>query len=384
MLPKDEDFSERTRHIAVQGANMMSRSADFSTAQTLSATSAPGFKGFDVTITSDYAVGILDSLTIERGKSNKAALVDALDNCIKGCLEEIGNSKSVDLYRNGTGALAQAKASGAFSTTSLTLLNIEDVDNFEVGMELVFAATATGALRNSGASATVTAINRDTGVLTSDSNWTSQVAAAADSDYIFCKGDAPNNTGTNVKLTGLGGWIPFTAPSASESFFGADRSTDTERYAGFRHDGSGGSAVKDELLKLLTKMYRGTNKRARPDHIFMNPIDLQSLLLDIESQHSYQKVDSTNANVFYEAVTFMSPFGQLKVFADKYCPEKYAWALDLRTWKLASLGKMPRIIQNDGLETLRQSSADGVEFRAVARAQLYTTAPAFNGVVKFP
>lgn len=387
MLPKDEDFSERVRHIAVQGRNIMSGSADFSTAQTAStdATSgSPGFKDFQVTITSNYAIGVLDSLTLERGKSNKAALVDAIDSCVKGALEEIANNQSVDAYRDGTGALGQVKSSSGISTTSLTLNNIEDVDNFEVGMELVFAATKTGALRNSGASATITAIDRSTGVLTSDSNWTAQVAAAADSDYLFRKGDAPNNTGSLLKLMGVGGWIPLTSPSASESHFGVDRSVDAWRYAGVRHDGSGGSAVKDELLKLCTKIFRSSNRRAKPEYIFMNPIDLESLLLDMEGQHSYQKVDSSHASVYYEAVTFSSPFGQLKVFPDKYCPEKYAWALDLRTWKLASLGKFTRLIQNDGNEMLRRSSADGVEFRGVSRAQLYTTAPGFNGVVKFP
>jgi hypothetical protein len=290
----------------------------------------------------------------------------------------------VDAYRDGTGALGQVKSSSGISTVSLTLNNIEDIDNFEVGMELVFAATKTGALRNSGASATVTGITRSTSVLTTDSNWTSQVAAAADSDYLFRKGDAPNNTGSILKLMGVGGWIPLTAPSASESFFGVDRSHDDWRYSGVRHDGSGGSAVKDEIMKLLTKLFRSSNRRARPEHLFMNPIDLESLLLDMESQHSYQKVDSAHANVYYEAVTFSSPFGQIKVFPDKYCPEKYAWALDLRTWKLASLGKFTRLIQNDGREMQRRASADGVEFRAVSRAQLYTTAPGYNGVVKLP
>lgn len=386
MLPKDEDFAERVRHIAVQGRNIQSGSADFSTAQTASTDStsgSPQYKDFQVTITSNYHIGVLDSLTLERGKSNKAALVDAIDTTIKGALEELANNQSVDAYRDGTGALGQVGSSG-ISTTSLTLSNIEDVDNFEVGMEIVFAATKTGALRNSGASATITAINRSTGVLTSDSNWTAQVAAAADADYLFRKGDAPNNTGSLLKMTGLGGWVPLTSPSASESFFGVDRSHDSWRYAGVRHDGSGGSAVKDEVMKLLTKLFRSSNRRAKPEYLFMNPIDLESLLIDIEGQHSYQKVDSPHANIYYEAVTFASPFGQLKVFPDKYCPEKYAWALDLRTWKLASLGKFTKLIQNDGREMQRRASADGVEFRAVSRAQMYTVAPGFNGVVKLP
>jgi hypothetical protein len=52
--------------------------------------------------------------------------------------------------------------------------------------------------------------------------------------------------------------------------------------------------------------------------------------------------------------------------------------LQLDTWKVYSLGKMVRVLDTDGLQMLRQSSADGVEVRYGGYLQIGCNAPGFN------
>lgn len=142
LLPKDETFTERIRHIALQYANPMGRSATFGTAQTNATPS--GFAEFKVTRVSDYGVGTIDGETLESTQDNKAALVSAIERETKGALEELARSAHKNLYGTGSGTRG-AFASSA--TVVLTLSSVSDVANWEVGMVVVAASTETGALR---------------------------------------------------------------------------------------------------------------------------------------------------------------------------------------------------------------------------------------------
>ena len=95
-------------------------------------------------------------------------------------------------------------------------------------MQLVFAANTASALRASGASITITGVDRDLGVLTFAS--TAAITGLTNADSIFANGDytAAND---KLKCSGLLDWIPSTTPSAT-TFFGVDRSTDPTRLAG--------------------------------------------------------------------------------------------------------------------------------------------------------
>ena len=41
-----------------------------------------------------------------------------------------------------------------------------------------------------------------------------------------------------TKLSGLGAWLPSSAPGSTDSFFGVNRSSDATRLGGIRFDGS--------------------------------------------------------------------------------------------------------------------------------------------------
>ena len=61
-------------------------------------------------------------------------------------------------------------------------------------------------------------------------------------------------------------WIPATAPSAGDAFWGVDRSKDVTRMAGVRFDGSSES-IEEALIDGAALVAR---EGGQPDYCFMN------------------------------------------------------------------------------------------------------------------
>jgi hypothetical protein len=378
MLQSKKDFAEKVRHIALQYGLPQGRSATFADAQ-LYKTRAAKFEDFGITIVSDYALGTLDGLTLERTQHSKAALVNALEREVGGALKELANTLSHDIYRNGEG-IRGVVASGE-TTATITLTNREDVYNFEVGMQ-VEADTGVGTTVHTG-SAEIIGIDPDAGTLTTTAAWDSLITTPiVAGDNLFVSGDA-REAGALKKVSGFDAWNPYAAPAAT-AFFGVDRTAHNERLAGVRLDGSAEADIKTAITKLLTRIRLSGGRAAKPDYIVLHPEDLESLLIDLQGDRTYEKVDVPDANVSFDAVTFASPVGRMKVIEDKYMTKGYARALQMDTWTFHTLNDWPRIIQHDGKRTQREGTSDGVEFRAVYRGQLACDAPNYNGIVLLP
>jgi hypothetical protein len=394
LMPKDETFFEKTRHVALQYGNPQGRSATFANAQG-NATSAL-FSDFAITKVVDYGVGTIDGELVELSQlpgGAKGQVIDGMEREMKSSLEELGRSIAKGMYGSGTGLRGVV---GAESTVSLTLTPISDVKNFEVGMELVCAATETGALRDSGNSATVTAINRTTGVLTSDSNWTTQISGLAAADFLFVEGDAPA-AGANKTLTGTRGWVPDAAPT-STAFFGVDRTADLERQGGLRRDGSGDGTITESVQASAHYARDHAGHGLKLTHAFFNPVDFGNLVIELGTNRRYVQVMASDvpvkradgrmgtqkATIGYDAVEVFTAAGRILCFPDDFVPAGRHMALRLDTWKLATMGKMVQLIRHDGLRVARQASADGVEFRNRMRGQTYTDAPGWNVNAQIP
>lgn len=380
LMRKEEDFYEKIKHIAFQYANNQGRSATFADAQAIAGNAQ--LEDFLVTKISDYAVGIVNGETLETTKHKDAALVSAIDNETKGALEELSNTLAFDLWRAGSGARGNV-AVGGIATVNLTLANVEDAKNFEVGMQVVAAATETGALRNSGASAIITGINYSTGVLTSSSNWTAQIAALVDGDFLFPRGDAQAGGSALRKVSGIPAWIPSGTVSATP-FFGAVRTVHEARMAGHRQDGTGMGTFTEATKRLAARIATRGGRRAKPDTVFFNFEDLDRLDSELGDNRRYERVDVDEADVGFEAIVFSTPVGRMRAIGDQHVPRGFAWMLQMNTWVFGSVDGVPRIIQHDGNRMLRQGAADGVEFRAVYRGQPWCDAPGWNGVTSLP
>lgn len=368
LVPKMTKFVGENLVLAVRHSDTQGRSAVFATAQTNRGNHQG--KKFTLTRVKDYQVVSLETEAIQAAGSDTGALIRNLDTEMDSGMNNISKSLAIAAYRNGSGKIGAR--SGALVGDVLTLTNINDVTNFEVGMHVVAAATETGAIR-AGTAAVIDAVDRDTGKLTS-TTW-GNITLFTASDSLFAEGDAQNG-GSAVKLSGLDAWFPGTLTATS--FFGVDRTVDAVRLGGHRIDVS---ALNPEegLVTLLSKQARDGG---RPDHFFCNHLDYRNIEISLGSKVQYESVSV--GEVGFTALRVIGPKGNVRVIADQDCPSAVGYSLQLDSLKLYSLNECPQILDADGSKLSREASADAWEARIAYYAQLGCDAPGFNARAALP
>jgi hypothetical protein len=354
MVSKYEDFGGENLKLPVKYGIPQGRSATF--ADAVSNKTASQLKAFLLTRKADYAIASIANETIEASKGNSNAFIEAATFEIDGAIEAATRSLAVSLYGDGSGSIGVvgSLATTTASNDTVTLATIQDITNFEVGMQLNFG-TAT-------ANKKIDSINRDTGVFILDA-----ASGATTTEAIYVDGDKDN------MLTGLGGWLPSTAPASTDSFFGVNRSSDSTRLGGIRFDASS-LPLEEGLIGAAARVAREGGK---PDVCFVNYSNFADLEKALGSKVSYVDV-KVNPEIGFRGILIHGPRGPIKVVPDQNCPNGVAYMLQMDVWKLYSLGKAPKILDSDGLKFLRESTADAVEARIGYYAQLGCRAPGFN------
>lgn len=376
LLKKFEGFGGRNMPVVVQYGNPMGRSTTFATAQS-NATEVK-LEDFLVTRVSDYSVALIDGEVVEATRGDKMAFLQALKTKIDSAMAALADAIETKLFRTGTGSIGTV---GSESTVSLTLAEIEEVCNYEVGMELGVSATDGSALRGSPSYATVTAVNRSTGILTSDSNWTAQISGLVAGDYIYVQGDGANGSGSLTCIAGLAVWLPTGTPSA---LFGVTRTTDGRLY-GTYHNGADGT-VEEAMIDIQSKIAR---EGGSPDKFVCAHVQVRKLIKELGSKKEYTDVNAQDkkgrvANVGYRAVVVHGDEGPMEVIAANKCQAEIGWALTSSSWTLATLGNATKFLMEDGLRILRGSNYDGYEVRLGFRGNLYTNQPQWSGHCALP
>jgi hypothetical protein len=366
MVPKSEEFYGQNMYLAVKFTDTQGRAATFATAQ---AAKNP-HKGvrFLLTRGKDYSLFGIEHEMILASKKDKGALLRALDTEVESAMHALTRSLAIALYKDASGWRGQC-ASDPGTGQSITLKNINDITNFEVGMNIVFSATTTGALR-AGGNRTIDGLDRDAGTI--------HVSAAIDAavgstDYIFVDGDAAN-AGSTILPTGLNGWLPDSAPTVGggDSFFGVDRSPDPVRLAGLRVDVSAFNP-EEGLALMLARLCREGGK---PSHAFRNPIDYKNIAVALGSKVKTEYMSV--GQIGFTALKVDGPKGQVAVISDQNCPAQKGYTVTMKSLKFYSLGKAPMVIEADDLQLLRDSTADSFEGRMAYYANLGCTAPGWN------
>ena len=354
MLSKYEDFGGENLKLPVKYGIPMGRSATF--ADAVANKSASQLKAFLLTRKADYAIASIANETIEASKGNANAFIEAATFEIDGAIEAATRSLAVSLFGDGTGSIGVvgSLATTTASNDTVTLATIQDITNFEVGMQLNFGTAI--------ANKEISSINRDTGVFI-----LSAASGATTTEAIYVDGDKDN------MIKGLGGWLPATAPTSGDSFFGVDRSADSTRLAGIRFDASS-LPLEEGLIGAAARVAREGGK---PDVCFINYNNFADLEKALGSKVSYVDV-KVNPEIGFRGILIHGPRGPIKVVPDQNCPNGVAYMLQMDVWKLYSLGKAPKILDSDGLKFLRESTADAVEARIGYYAQLGCRAPGFN------
>lgn len=369
LIPKYEEMRGEYFVQPVQYADVQSRSASFSTAQSLSTSSALKGIKFNVTRVKNYSLATIDNEAMEASKGNANAFMELATNVIDTAIHTLSRDLAIGLYGNAAGAKGQVLAEPAETsgTFSFTLKDPEQITNFEVGMSLVIYSAETGGLiRTSDGSDDewlVAGVDRVNGTLTLTGTYNSSGTIAAN-DYIFQEGDR------GLKMSGLADWLPSTV--SATAFFGVDRTADSTRLGGLRYDGSA-QPIEEALIDAL---YLSGREGARIDHMFMNFKKYAELEKSLGSKVVYDTLQV--GQVGFNAIRLAGPRGVVRVVADQNCPSDLAYGLQLDTWKLGSIGKAVSPAANDGNRWLRQTSDDGVELRYRFYGNAICKAPGYN------
>ena len=359
MVAKYEDFGGENLKLPIKYGIPQGRSATFSDAQANKTNTQ--LKAFLLTRQADYSLASIANETIEASKGNANAFMEAATVEIDGAIESATRSLAIACFGDGSGAIGQVLATTS-SVATFTLKQIDDVTNFEVGMQLKLNATKTGSSGTLSTAVTVDGINRDTGVITLSAS-----ASLTADHFIYQEGDY------DAKIKGLNAWLPSSAPASTDSFFGVNRSSDATRLGGIRFDGSS-LPLEEALIGAASRVAREGGK---PDVCFMNYSNFADLEKALGSKVSYVDVKAS-PEIGFRGILVHGPRGPIKVIPDQNCPKDVAFMLQMDVWKLYSLGKAPKILDSDGLKFLRDSSADSVEVRVGYYAQLGCRGPGYN------
>lgn len=367
-IRKDYKFGGNNARITLRYGRPQGGSMVFATAQANKSSSNDG--AFLLTRAKDYHVCSISAEALLAADGDENSILNGVKAEMDGCAMMMKRSISAQLYRNGGGQRAQI---ASIATNVLTLTEPNDIVFFEVDMTLQFSAAdgTSGAVR--AGTTTVTAVDRDNGKITLAS--AAAITGLAANDYIFRNGDF------GAAAKGLQAWLPSTAPTAGDNFFGQDRSVDTTRLAGVRFAATSGAAKEDTLIDCAARLGR---EGGLPETVYMHNFDRADIVKSLGSKAQYDVVKSTdNIPIGFKAVILDGDKGSLKLVSDPNCPRGKFFMLQADTWVIKSLGQLPQYADEDGNKMLRESNADQYEWRMRALWQLGCEAPGFNAVGTF-
>lgn len=368
MVKKNTDFGGKYKPVPIITGASQGRSATFASAQ---ANQSPvQIESFFLTRVSDYSIAQIDNQTMLASKTDKMSFLEGSKVLIDGAISSLTLSLSSSLFRSGTGTIGQI---GTISSGVITLSDVNSVVQFEVNQVLRTSTTDGGSLRT--AKGYVIAVDRSAGTVTVSATFGGSAGTPtswANSDYLSVDGDL------NAKIKGLAAWLPATAPTTGDNFFGVDRSVDPVRLAGVRYDGSA-QPIEEALIDASSLLAREGGK---PDVCIMSYASYSALEKSLGAKVQYVDMKGSG-EIGFRGIQINGANSMIKCFPDRSCPSNTAYLLTMKTWTLESLGDAPQILRyGDGMEMLRVYNSDAGEVRVAYYAQLSTNAPGWNAYVK--
>lgn len=350
---------------------------------------------FLVTRVADFSLATIDGQLLAAAVTDPGAFIDGSELMIDAAWQTAVNRIASAQFRNGAGTIGQIGTTitvtgpvGGLYTATITLSNPDDAVQFEVNQYLVAVQNPDG----SGTAPTdvviLTSVNRNSGVLVGTTATSTIATDWPSTYYLAIQGDLPtlvnNNfqpsgsTTTNslLKLAGFQAWLPQTAPTSSDTFFGVNRSVDVQRLAGVFFDGTG--------LSLEEALQQGTARIAlnggRVDVGVCSYSTFASLIISLGSKVQY--VDEKVGEIGFRGVMVNGANTTMSVFPDRNCPDGVINCLEMDTWVLRSQNEAPHILKYmDEIEILRVPGSDSAELRIGGYMNMYTKLPGHNGII---
>lgn len=378
VVKKRTDAGGDQEKIAIDIADVQGAAHTFATAQTNASTyAASNKKAFELTLKEDYSIARISGKVIAQTAGNPQAFIRAVDSEIKSAHRTAHRRVERELFRAGDGVIGSIGTIAA--SVTLTLAHATQAHLFEPGMRLVCAANNASALDNSGGVMTVTGVNRSAGTLTAAGNWNTTWSGASSGFVIMVEGDYVS-TSDRLAIPGLEAWVPATAPTTGDSFYGVDRSVDVERLSGVRYDASS-YTIEEGLINAQSE---GSANGATPRHAWMQQFNVRRLVSSLSSKARYTDVMGTDANgkavVGFRALLIDGEEGEIAVMSNPVVPYDVAWMVDPDVAFLFSAGEFPGVLEEDGLPMMRVYNGNSYEVRIGGYPTFGLTNP--GGVVR--
>lgn len=373
MIPKNTDFGGKYKPIPIIIGTSQGNSNTFANAQANQ--SSANLQSFLLTSTSDYAIAQIDNRTMLSAKTDKMAFIQTAKVLVDGAIRAATNRAAFGLFGDGTGTIGQISA---ITAGVITLQYANQVTQFEVN-QVLSAGTSSGGTQW-GANGYVIAVNRGTGTVTVSTTLGGTAATPTswtNTNYITTNGDL------NAKFSGLAAWLPATAPTSSDSFYGVNRSTDVTRLAGVQYSGaSTGETIEETIISASALIAREGGK---PNKLVTNFTTYAALEKSLGAKVQYvteSMID--NPVISFRGIKVSGANTTIDVFPDRSCQSLTGYLLQMDTWALEGLGDVPQILKyGDGLDMLRVYNADASELRVGSYGNVSGNAPGWNGQITF-
>jgi hypothetical protein len=351
--------------------------------------SSPLVAEFLVTRVSDFSLATIDGQLLAAAQTDPGAFIDGSELMIDAAFQVAVNRVASAMFRNGAGTIGQISTVANISGNSylITLTNPDDAVQFEINEILLAVQNVDGSGTAPTDTASVTAIDRNAGTLTVTS--TTNIASDWPASYFLAvQGDLPTTSNNNfqpsgstttnslLKLAGFAAWLPLTAPTGSDTFFGVNRSLDVQRLSGVQFNG--------QNLSLEEALLQGTGRIAmqggRVDTGISSYATYTALVTSLGSKVQY--IDEEIGEIGFRGVQVNGANTVMSVFPDRSCPDGVIYALEMDSWVLRSQNPAPHILKYmDEIEILRVPGVDAAELRVGGYMNMYTKKPGHNGAI---
>jgi hypothetical protein len=304
------------------------------------------------------------------------AFVDLLENVLDALRRSLGNGAGEDLFMNHGAARGQV---GSIPSANVLLLkNPSHATRFYKGQEIRSSETdgTSGALQ--AGSATITAIDRAAGSLTTDgAGWVDQIATLDADDYLFSDGDF------GLGRYGLPSWLPDAAPGGSDSFGPnvINRSVDVVRLAGSRSEAGSGADVATVLRGLCSLISR---EGGMVDTALLSVDLLSQFEEQVDQKVQYEELKGDKVEVGVPSIKFTASGMKLNLVADRSCGDDHIYTVLKKHLEVVHSGPgLVEVVDSDGKVLSRNATAYSYDVRGLTRANFAYRQPRDGGVAVF-
>lgn len=363
MCPKDTGFAGDVEPVPIIYGNPQGAGITVAGAQA-NKTNVVG-KKWNISVGEYFAAIDIGDKALKAARNDLGSFLKHNATEIDGLLTQIGNDLSLQFWGNAGGAFGRRASA---STNVITLTNKYDASNFEPGMIVAASAAdgTSGALRTG--TTAVASVDYAAGTVTLVS--AAAITSFADNDYLFRSG--ATDIGGSSLWKGLQSWVPSSAPTGGDNFFGMDRST-SDRLSGYRLPATSGT-LEEIFGKMATEI--NTIFGTTPGKGACHPRQWYRLQKQLAAQGTRPiEVKNRTGTFGYSAIEMVTSYGPVAICADRHCPLLQGWLLDFDHIKLKSMTELVHAMNEDGLQMLRAGATADYELRWASYAQLVIDKP---------